>query len=84
MLTDDRGRFRALVLRNRDYSVWAGVGGPPCPADLDNDGFVGITDLLALLAAWGPCPDCNADLDGDDQVGITDLLALLAAWGPCP
>ena len=26
-----------------------------CPADLDGDRFVGISDLLALLAAWGPC-----------------------------
>jgi hypothetical protein len=25
-------------------------------ADFDGDGIVGITDLLALLAAWGPCP----------------------------
>jgi hypothetical protein len=52
--------------------------------DLDRDGFVGIIDLLALLAAWGPCPaqgDCPADLDGDGQVGIVDLLALLANWG---
>ena len=28
----------------------------PCPADVDNDGAVGINDFLALLAAWGPCP----------------------------
>jgi hypothetical protein len=25
-------------------------------ADLDNDGTVGVSDLLALLANWGPCP----------------------------
>ena len=29
---------------------------PPCPADLDGDGVVAVPDLLALLAAWGPCP----------------------------
>jgi hypothetical protein len=28
-----------------------------CPADLDGDGFVGIGDLLTLLANWGPCPE---------------------------
>jgi hypothetical protein len=35
-----------------------GVGGPgpDCAADLDGDGVVGITDFLALLAHWGPCP----------------------------
>ncbi len=54
------------------------------PEDLDQDGLVGVTDLLALLAAWGPCPaegSCPADLDGTGAVGIADLLALLGAWG---
>jgi len=60
---------------------------PCCPADLDGDGEVGITDFLDLLAAWGPCPappqGCPADLDFDNEVGINDFLDLLASWGPC-
>ena len=49
--------------------------------DLDGDGTVGITDFLALLAAWGPCPvQCVADLDGDGIVGILDFLTLLGNW----
>jgi hypothetical protein len=48
--------------------------------DLDGDCRVGITDLLAVLAAWGPCPDCPEDLDGDGQAGLLDLLRLLADW----
>ena len=55
-----------------------------CPGDLDGDGVVGITDFLALLAAWGPNPGHPGDLDGDDVVGITDFLALLGNWGACP
>jgi hypothetical protein len=55
------------------------------PGDLDGSGAVDITDLLTLLAAWGPCPapcpPCGADLDGDCQVGVTDLLVQLANWG---
>ncbi|MCZ6494029.1 MAG: sialidase family protein [Planctomycetota bacterium] len=54
-----------------------------CSADLDADGIVGILDLLALLAAWGPNPDHPADFNGDGAVGILDLLELLANWGPC-
>ena len=53
--------------------------------DIDNDGMVGTSDLLLLLAAWGPCADCDncpADLDGDCIVGTSDLLMLLAQWGP--
>ena len=55
-----------------------------CPHDLDADGSVGVSDLLSLLASWGPCKGCPADFDGNDDVGVSDLLALLANWGPCP
>ncbi|MHC4082738.1 MAG: S8 family serine peptidase, partial [Planctomycetota bacterium] len=55
-----------------------------CPADIDGDGDVGVTDFLELLAAWGPNPGHPADIDGDGEVGVTDFLELLAAWGPCP
>ena len=27
-----------------------------CPADINTSGTVNVTDLLALLAAWGACP----------------------------
>ena len=60
------------------------INQPPCAADLDGDGFVGITDFLLLLGNWGVCPGCPGDLNGDGRVFIDDFLALLAAWGPCP
>jgi hypothetical protein len=54
--------------------------------DLNNDGIVSVPDLLALLAAWGPCAppgggSCPADLNLDGSVGVGDLLLLLANWG---
>ncbi len=55
-----------------------------CPWDLDDDGIVATSDLLALLGAWGTDPGGPPDFDGDGQVATTDFLALLAAWGPCP
>jgi len=54
------------------------------PGDLDGDGTVGASDLLILLASWGPCDDCDdcpADLNGDCTVGAADLLILLVNWG---
>jgi len=27
-----------------------------CPEDLDGSGAVDLSDLLILLAQWGPCP----------------------------
>ncbi|MHC4947254.1 MAG: M12 family metallo-peptidase [Planctomycetota bacterium] len=58
---------------------------PPCPADVDGDGAVGVGDLLDALAAWGVCPPpCPPDTDGSGAVDVTDVLAILAAWGACP
>lgn len=53
-------------------------------ADLNCDGVVDVSDLLILLANWGPCPrsgECPADLNGDGAVDVSDLLILLANWG---
>ena len=50
--------------------------------DLDNNGFVGASDVLGLLAAWGPNRGHPADFNGDGEVGASDLLMLLANWGP--
>ena len=56
----------------------------PRLGDLDGDCTVGVSDLLMLLANWGPCPncaECPADLDGNCSVGVKDLLILLGNWG---
>lgn len=71
---------REVLLKSLDYLQ---LQGKPDP-DLDGDGSVGTSDLLILLAAWGPCGDCGncpADLDSDCVVGTADLLALLSNWG---
>ncbi len=67
---------------NGDGTLGAGA----VAGDLDSDGDVDVSDLLALLGAWGPCPGpcppaCVADIDGDCAVGVIDLLVLLGNWG---
>ncbi len=54
----------------------------PCPADLDDDGMVGVSDLIEILAAWGN-KGGPEDLDGSGFVDIGDLLLVLSSWGPC-
>ncbi len=70
-----------VVILQKNSGTSAGV-----PGDLDGDCAVNVPDLLALLAAWGPCPvpcppSCVADINGDCMVSVPDLLALLANWG---
>ena len=50
------------------------------PGDLDGNGAVDFSDLLAVLAAWGPCVDCPADFDDSGAVDFADLLVILSNW----
>ena len=56
----------------------------PCAGDLNEDGVVGIADLLTVIEAWGDCDNCSADLNSDGVVNVSDLLTLVDAWGICP
>ena len=50
--------------------------------DLDQDGFVAISDLLLLLGDFGCSDACVGDVDGDGMVTVADLLGgILAAFG---
>lgn len=60
-----------------------------CLIDINNDGFVGVPDLLAVINAWGACgAPCAADISpqevcagGDGTVGVPDLLLVINNWG---
>ncbi len=43
-----------------------------CPSDLDDDGTVGVADLIIVITSW------NAPYD------VTDLVGVITSWGPCP
>ena len=46
----------------------------------DGDGFIDISDLLALLGLWGTAGPVG-DLNFDQTVDVEDLLLLLGEWG---
>jgi outer membrane protein assembly factor BamB len=55
---------------------------PPCPADVNGDGFADVLDLLAVITAWGASGGPE-DINGDGIVDVLDLLAVITAWGAC-
>lgn len=54
-----------------------------CGEDVSGDGMVGFGDLLAVIAAWGPCAGCAEDVDASGLVDLGDVLRVLANWGAC-
>lgn len=59
--------------------------------DVNHDGVVNVTDLLAVITSWGSCPvppsGCAADIApagppaGDGLVNVGDLLMVITHWG---
>lgn len=69
-----------------DITCDADPGNDTCPADLDNDGFIVIGDLLIFLGDFACTENCTADINGDGSVNVQDLLeGILTNFGtPCP
>ena len=53
-----------------------------CEGDINEDSDVNVTDLLAVINAWGQ-QKSPADVNGDGIVNVSDVLAIVANWGPC-
>lgn len=58
----------------------------PRAGDVNGNGVVNVSDLLAVINAWGSCPSpcpptCTADMNDDCVVNVSDLLAVINNWG---
>ena len=49
----------------------AGVGGDPCPSDINNDAMVDVLDFLQVLGDWGPCPS-------NKVISMTEAIVICA------
>jgi len=63
-----------------DVSESSDCGEPTAPGDVNGDGMVNVTDLLAVMDTWGPCEGCPGDLNGDGFVDVIDLLEVVGNW----
>jgi len=56
-----------------------------CATDIDGNGTVGVSDVLAIIDNWGDCGDGTyrpvGDIDGSCCVDVSDLLSIVDAWG---
>lgn len=52
-----------------------------CPADFNQDGLIGMADLLILLQDFGCSMSCSTDLNGDDAVNATEIMIFLSLFG---
>jgi len=57
-------------------SVETGIVG-----DVNCDNTVDVSDVLAVVSAWGPCtPVCAQDVVPDNVVDVSDLLLVIGNW----
>jgi hypothetical protein len=79
------------------YRVHSGAAADPCEsalpatcaADVDGDGYVAVSDVLAIIGSWGLCGDGTfrptGDIapmpNGDCCVNVADVLAVVGSWG---
>lgn len=52
-----------------------------CLGDFDNNGSIGVGDLLLLLPSLGCTQNCLTDIDNDNQVATSDLLLFITLYG---
>ena len=52
-----------------------------CP-DINGDGNVNVSDLLAIIGQWG-LANSPADVNVDGIVDVSDLLIVVGNWGAC-
>ena len=54
-----------------------------CPADINGNGAIEVSDVLMVLSDFGCDTDCNSatDLDGDGSITVADVLTVLSAFG---
>jgi len=75
-----------VTLTHLEYQGFINMNaiGLACLGDLDGNGDVGTTDLLAVLADWGECGDiCTGDANGDGVANVEDVLIVIGAFGAC-
>jgi len=58
------------------------ISTPACVGDINNDSTVSVSDLLAVIDAWGQT-NSPADVTGDGVVNVSDLLEVVGNWGLC-
>ena len=56
--------------------------GSECPADINGDLLVNVSDILLVIESWGSVGGV-ADINSDGIVDVGDLLEVVASWGEC-
>jgi len=76
--TDSAWRYSGWNLDDIQFVTTSGSG---LLGDVNCDGDVNITDLLAVVAMWGECVDvCNEDIVPDGTIDVSDLLLVIGSW----
>lgn len=65
------------------WQTYVGSATITCVEDVNADGFVDVTDLLALISAWGTDGNGSELAAPYDIIDVSDILSVVAALGNC-
>ncbi|MBC8523076.1 hypothetical protein H8D29_04035 [PVC group bacterium] len=66
------------------WQTYIGSATISCIEDLNANGVVDVTDLLALVGAWGTAENGAEIAAPYDVIDVSDILALVGVLGNCP
>ncbi len=52
----------------------------PNRSDINGDNLINVSDLLAIISAWGTCEGCLEDVNLDSFIDVSDLLLVIGNW----
>ncbi|MBT4530999.1 MAG: hypothetical protein HOC27_07315 [Phycisphaerae bacterium] len=72
------------VQTNSGWQTYIGSTLITCVEDINADGNIDVTDILALISNWGTAGDGAEITAPYDSIDVSDILAVIGNLGNCP
>jgi hypothetical protein len=72
------------VQTNSGWQTYIGSALITCLEDINADGDINVTDILALISNWGTGGDGAEVAAPYDVIDVSDVLGIIGALGECP
>jgi hypothetical protein len=72
------------IQNSSGWQTYVGSAIITCVEDINADGNIDVTDILALISNWGTSGDGAEVAAPYDVIDVSDVLGIVGALGGCP